>query len=427
MKLYIQLVDGVITEVDSEKQLDDYIVLNIESVDDFLEQAQKYGTFDEEIENKVLLYLDDSESDLIQNFHIKHWVSNRSFGELTDMYNCGEIKKPEMQRAFVWNSQKSSRLIESILLGLPIPPLFFMEVGNNKYEVIDGYQRLTTIANFILGRPWHDSPELKRRYPAKLSGNLSGNLNGKTFEKLSIDQRRTIMRSTIPLIEFRQIDPEDSSSKYLIFERINTGSEKLNYMQIRKSLAYGTFMESLYDAANKSTLLKQLFSVNSIRQDAHVEALLRIIAMSDIYYGEYNTEKRGINNILNDYCESKRNNPLDDKLVKNINLSLDFLMKVFGQKEYLFKRTEINEEGIAKFTGNMNVSILEAMIGVMVHNIQICNSNNFKTIKDNYIQEMITTIDKSIKKQEINPFSTSTGKRSSINKRFKICEKILGI
>lgn len=63
-------------------------------------------------------------------------------------------------------------------------------------------------------------------------------LIGKSFDQLEPEYQRIIKRSTIPLIEFRQIGPNDYSSKYLIFERINTGSVKLNSMQIRKSLAY---------------------------------------------------------------------------------------------------------------------------------------------------------------------------------------------
>lgn len=70
------------------------------------------------------------------------------------MFQEGDIQIPDVQRKFVWDTNKYSKLIESILIGLPIPPLFFMDIGNNSYEVIDGLQRLTAISNYILGNKW---------------------------------------------------------------------------------------------------------------------------------------------------------------------------------------------------------------------------------------------------------------------------------
>ena len=64
----------------------------------------------------------DETNDVENKFTIKRWVSNRSIGELIDMFDSGEIIKPTMQRNLVWDSIKCSRLIESVLMGLPIPP-----------------------------------------------------------------------------------------------------------------------------------------------------------------------------------------------------------------------------------------------------------------------------------------------------------------
>lgn len=104
------------------------------------------------LENKV-----DEVNGKLEEFEIKHWVSNRSFGELIEMYEENEITIPIMQRNFVWDSVQCSRLIESIILGLPIPPLFLIEIDSNKYEVIDGLQRITAISNFVNMRPWNFS------------------------------------------------------------------------------------------------------------------------------------------------------------------------------------------------------------------------------------------------------------------------------
>ena len=173
MDLYYLVHGHKVIEINTE-ELEGYKLLSgVENQDDLQIKFQELGL---EIEDSVfeevqeILGLDNGNSEeSIKEFRIKHWVSNRSFGELVDMYKHGEIKTPEMQRKFVWNSVKSSRLIESIILGLPIPPLFLLEVDDNEYEIIDGYQRLTTLHNFIEGLPWTGYKEGKRNVTSRLS------------------------------------------------------------------------------------------------------------------------------------------------------------------------------------------------------------------------------------------------------------------
>ena len=110
---------------------------------------------------------------------------------------------------------------------------------------------------------------------------------------------------------------------YQIFERINTGSEKLNGMQIRKSLAYGAFMESLYDAASRSEQYLSLFTSTQIKKDLHVEAFLRVLAMSDIYYGKFKSSKQGIKNILDEYGEQKKSEIISEEVISKLFYSLD--------------------------------------------------------------------------------------------------------
>lgn len=427
VKLYMQIIENKIVAVDTEKNLVCDTEIEINNIDEFYHFAEKYGELDESVEEQVKDLLESNvESKSIETYKIKHWVSNRSFGELIDMYECGEIKKPDMQREFVWDSQKSSRLIESIILGLPIPPLFLLEVGNNEYELIDGFQRVTTVANFVSGRPWSGDASGKRVIKSKLSGNISKELIGKSFDKLEPEYQRSIKRSTIPLIEFRQIGPNDLSSKYLIFERINTGSEKLNQMQIRKALAYGTFIKSLYNHANKCEKFKSIFSTSVIKKDGHIEAFLRVYVMTQIIYHNYQPDKAGINNILNHFCESYRDTTITEDYIDKMNNALALMEAIFEDKSNMFKRVEQDSEGIIYFAGNLNVSILEAMLGVAIEkNLSITNVD-VDGVRDNYKKIMNDVITKSVKRQEENPFSTSTGTKDAIEKRFTLCEKILG-
>lgn len=185
MKLYIRVENNFINYVDVEENNVCNEEVEANSLDEMFIELEKLGNIDEETENKISeLFESEVNKESLTSYNIKHWVSNRSFGELIDMFNCGEIKKPAMQREFIWDAQKSSRLIESIILGLPIPPLFLLEVGNNEYELIDGFQRLTTVTNYVNGEPWNAVEEGKKKRKSKLSGKIMEELVGKSFDQL---------------------------------------------------------------------------------------------------------------------------------------------------------------------------------------------------------------------------------------------------
>ncbi len=427
MKLYVQIENGIINNVDVEENYFCNVEIEANTLDEMFINLEEFGQLDEETENKIRdLFENEAERESLTAYNIKHWVSNRSFGELIDMFNCGEIKKPAMQREFIWDAQKSSRLIESIILGLPIPPLFLLEVGNSEYELIDGFQRLTTVANYVNGEPWNKVSSGKKKRKSKLSGRIMEELIGKSFDQLAPEYQRIIKRSTIPLIEFRQIGSDDYSSKYLIFERINTGSVKLNSMQIRKSLAYGDFINSLYETADSCEELKGLFSNNAIKKDAHVEALLRIIVMSDIYYKGYKVEKAGINNILNGYCEINKNKEVAKTYKMELPKAIELMYSVFEDAKSVFRKVEKTKDDELIFVGNLNISILEAMLGVAINKKDIVGRVDVTEIRDRYKYTMYDILEKSFNRVEENPFSVSTGTVQSIQRRFEICERILG-
>ncbi|OGS54718.1 MAG: hypothetical protein A2Y20_05160 [Firmicutes bacterium GWF2_51_9] len=428
MKIYLNTLDKRVINVDIEKSFPNYKEIEAQNSEDFFDIITKDYTIEDDLIEQIIDLVDNNaEITSLESFNIKHWVSNRSFGELIDMYDSGEIIKPDMQREFVWDAQKCSRLIESIILGLPIPPLFLLEVESNKYELIDGFQRLNTLVNFVKGVPWNGSTDSKRQVSSKLSGKVSREIRGLSFDKLLSEHQRIIKRSTIPLIEFRQLGPNNLSSKYLIFERINTGSEKLNQMQIRKSLAYGKFMSKLYLDGNNCLPLRELFSTYALKKDQHIEAYLRTIALSRIYYDNFPVNKTGMNNILNDFCEVNRNRDIGDEYIRQFTLALNGVMTVFIDSKNAFRRIEKSENDDFIYSGNMNISILESILGVMIHyNFSITQENRGE-IEGNYKRIMYLIFDEGRNKKSENPFSTSTGTERTIRARFDVCERILGI
>lgn len=138
MKLYLNVISNKIIGVDVVNISESDIELDVNSVEQFdAEVLNRSLELDETVEQSVSdLFNNDKTMDF--NFTIKHCISNRSIGELIDLYNNKEIIKPDMQRNLIWDSEKCSRLIESVLMGLPIPPLFMLEVDNSKYEIVDG-------------------------------------------------------------------------------------------------------------------------------------------------------------------------------------------------------------------------------------------------------------------------------------------------
>lgn len=144
--------------------------------------------------------------------------------------------------------------------------------------------------------------------------------------------------------------------------------------------------------------------------------------MSDIYYKKYIPEKSGINNILNEYCEKRRNDSIDREYICIFEEILDFVYDIFDIDE-MFRRIEMIDDKYI-FAGNLNISIMEAFIGVL-QNTSREQHYSKKAIRERYNIIMYKTLEKSQKKEENNPFTTSTGSFDSINNRFKICEEIL--
>jgi len=148
------------------------------------------------------------------------------------MLDSGDYNlNPEFQRRHRWNRYKQSRLIESFIMNVPIPPIFLYEVQYSQYEVMDGLQRLTAISEFY-------------RDEYSLEGlDQWAELNGMSYSRLPEQVRRGIDRrylsSIILLQETAQSNTEADRLKQLVFERINSGGEKLEPQESRNALHNG--------------------------------------------------------------------------------------------------------------------------------------------------------------------------------------------
>ncbi|MDB9314989.1 DUF262 domain-containing protein [Spirulina sp. CS-785/01] len=153
-----------------------------------------------------------------------------SFGEIVNMHKAKEIIiQPDYQRLFRWTDVQKSRLIESILLELPIPQIFVIEKENAVLELIDGLQRVSSVIQFI-------DAESLRKEPLKLQGcDLVEELNDKTFEDLPLKLRLLIKRSSVRTVIIKR--QSQSFLRYSMFKRLNTGGAILAPQEIRNCSA----------------------------------------------------------------------------------------------------------------------------------------------------------------------------------------------
>ena len=211
-------------------------------------------------------------------------------GDELSKYNY--IYIPEYQRDFTWDTDRQSKLIESIILGLPIPFIFVAENKNGSWEIVDGSQRVRTIHSFL-----RDDLVLE---------NLTSieSLNGYRFRELDETRKGKILNTALRIIVLAEETTEDVKTD--MFERINRGSDLLKPMEKRKGIYQGIFTSFLYEYCETSELFKDLVLLDKwlINRQEYEELLLRFYALSDtkVYEKGINT---GIAIFLDKYILDK--------------------------------------------------------------------------------------------------------------------------
>ncbi len=163
-----------------------------------------------------------------------------SIGEIINLYNDGELDiHPEFQRFFRWTELQKTRLIESLLLNIPIPPIFVSQRIDGVWDVVDGLQRISTILNFA-GVYKDNNGEIIP--PLILQGtDLLPELADKQYDNkvddsksFSIEEKRYFKRARLDIIILQK--ESDTSSKYELFQRLNTGGTSLSDQEVRNCL-----------------------------------------------------------------------------------------------------------------------------------------------------------------------------------------------
>lgn len=261
---------------------------------------------------------------------------------IVDMIDSGIIEIPLFQRNYVWDIKKASKLVESLILGLPVPELFFYTEGddNNTYKIIDGQQRFLSIYFFVKGRfPKSTSSRFMIRkginegtaleellpdnkifkdFALELSSDSTkpSKYHGEKFLTLDKDtQIKFRLRRFLRTVVVRQNKPDDnSSSMFEIFNRLNTGGTPLNAQEIRASLYYCDFYKMLVRLNNREDWRNLLGKPTQDLHSNDIELILRSFALlhkSESYapkmvnfLNAFSKETKKFDNEYIDYLES---------------------------------------------------------------------------------------------------------------------------
>jgi Protein of unknown function DUF262 len=214
--------------------------------------------------------IQEAESQIIeQSKKIDFYLTEFSLELLADKMNKGDFEVPNYQREYTWEPERKSRFIESLLIGLPIPFLFFWESPETgKLEIVDGSQRLRTIKEFFLG-------ELALGELEVLS-----HVSGFRFKDFPESRQRKLKNRSIRGVVLNE--NADAAARFDFFERVNTGSKIANKAEVRRGALAGKFMDFVILLAEENLFIGLTPVTDTQKKEREREELVaRFFAYSD--------------------------------------------------------------------------------------------------------------------------------------------------
>lgn len=302
----------------------------------------------------------------------------------------------------LWDDEKQSRLIESILIKFPLPAFYFDGSDNNKWLVVDGLQRLSSLKNFVI---------LKR---LKLEGlEFLRQLNGMKFDDLPRSLQRQIEETQITAYIINDGTPEEV--KFNIFQRINTGGLTLNSQEIRHALNQGVPATFVAEMANLEEFKKATDGAINPKRMLDREFVTRFLAFYLHPYYEYVPD---LDNYMNAaMSELKKMDEWQREIIKFEFIQSVLLAKsVFG--EWAFRKADKYPDKRKP----INKALFE------VWSVSLAKLDNIQREKLEKKKKIL--FDKSIQlvKEDVAFFdsiTTSTGNKSNVSYRFSSIEKII--
>jgi hypothetical protein len=251
--------------------------------------------------------------------------SDLSLGTLADMVESEAIDiRPHYQRRDRWSVDKRSALIESFLLNIPVPPIYFAEEEFGTYSVIDGKQRLTAIRDFM------------REDLALTNLEAFTQLEGLTFSQLPSDLANALrIRPYLRVVTLlKQSDPK---LKYDVFQRLNTGGERLNAQEIRNVAFHGSFNDLIYGELATAAFLRQQLKIKDERSPAYrkmqdAEYVLRFLTLLE----SWKSFSGDLSRSMDDFME--RHQSAEDEALRRFKRAflraLDWCERLWGKRAF---------------------------------------------------------------------------------------------
>lgn len=383
---------------------------------------------EEEIDINKISEEEDAESISIQRYAFNSFKIERSIRDLLNWVEKGKIIIPEFQRDFVWTFNQSCKLIESILLGLPIPDFFMFrildtEMKTEKYILIDGLQRYTAIKQFFDGV--YLQGELAKKFAIN---DKSSQWYKKTYESLDENDKDYFQDYSIKINVFDSIETSEKIQKlYMtsIFERINTGSTKLSSQEVRNAIYSGELITRMKNNV-KNECFKKLLQGDEKKYSQRCkdeELYLRFLTYNHVYK-QY---KKGSAHFVEEDEDSKINSSKELMLCNylfyaNKNL-IDYKSDCERLNEVLKQIEEFNDGAfytVKRESDEISNKVHELFSEALV--IALLNNNNIQTTKEKFNEQKI----KLWKNQEaFSEFFVSTTNLDNVEKRVNVLTKIL--
>ena len=219
-------------------------------------------------------------------FKIRYWNTTYTFDRISQLYKKRKFVIPDLQRAYVWTQDMASRLIDSILLGIPLPNFFIYKNEDDTNDIIDGLQRIITISTFINEE---NLPDKKVVFRLSNNNSVSSKWRGKSFDELTSEEQDRLRDGEANIVFFEQRFPSTRKNdiKKHVFERINTGGVKLTSQEIRNALYPGDLMEKIKELSARWSKLERRFTEKDYKKYKIDELILRIITVDSIVSNNY--------------------------------------------------------------------------------------------------------------------------------------------
>jgi len=287
---------------------------------------------------------------------------------------------PEYQRRKRWDNGRKSRLIESFIMNVPLPPIFLYEYEYSKFEVMDGLQRLTSIYDFYSGNFALESLEYWKE------------LNGKKYNELPVEVQRGVDRryisSIVLLEETAKTQEEAEELKQIVFERLNSGGEKINPQETRNALYNGKMNQLCLKLSKNDSFRKmwqiplesdgeeKLLTSEAYRKMDDVQLVLRFFA----YRFLNNLSGFTIEDFLDEYLKQANNFP--DNTLKKLEIlfidTVETIYNIFGNEAFL---SPVYERQVTKPQKTVYDPLMQSVAKHIVYKDNLLK--NKTTIKEN--------------------------------------------